>query len=58
MLVNPGLLKTLFARQSAQVIEAFLWYRATSHIEHLGHHQQPIYAICDERVWEKPESLA
>jgi hypothetical protein len=41
---------------SAALIEHFLWQRATAVLTHLEELGQPIYAIWDESVWEKPES--
>lgn len=45
-------------RWSAWIIEQFLWQMATGFVQHLEQHEQPIYAVWDESVWEKPESLA
>lgn len=44
-------------RWSAEMIEQFLWQRATSLLSQLEQDGQPVYAIWDESVWEKPESL-
>jgi DDE family transposase len=41
---------------SAEVIEQFLWQRATRFLTTLEQRAQPVYAIWDESVWEKPES--
>jgi Transposase DDE domain len=45
-------------RWSGWIIEQFLWQMATGFVKHLEQHEQPIYAVWDESVWEKPESLA
>jgi hypothetical protein len=43
---------------SAWIIEQFLWQIASGFVIHLEKQEQPIYAVWDESVWEKPESLA
>ncbi len=39
------------------MLEAFLWQRATTFVNQMEQDGQPVYAIWDESVWEKPESL-
>jgi hypothetical protein len=43
-------------RWSAELIEQFLWHCATPWLSQGEQDGQPVYAIWDERVWEKPES--
>lgn len=45
-------------RWSGWLIEQFLWQIATKFVNHLEEYEQPVYAVWDESVWEKPESLA
>jgi hypothetical protein len=44
-------------RWSSQIIDAFLWSWATSLLEGMVAVGQEVYAIWDESVWEKPESI-
>src|SRR5262249_39324523 len=43
---------------SSWIIDHFLWQLASGFVQHLEQEEQPIYAVWDESVWEKPESLA
>ena len=43
-------------RWSAQMIDQFLWQRASTFLDQMEQDEQPVYAIWDESVWEKPES--
>jgi hypothetical protein len=43
---------------SSWIIDQFLWQLASGFVKHLEQQEQPIYAIWDESVWEKPESRA
>jgi len=42
---------------SSQIIDVFLWSWATSLLEGMAAVGQEVYAIWDESVWEKPESI-
>jgi hypothetical protein len=44
-------------RWSSQLIDAFLWSWATTLLEGMVAVGQEVYAIWDESVWEKPESI-